>query len=389
MIDIKRVRADTPACASLLHFDNAGAALMPEPVFQAVEAQLRAERDLGGYEAARRASAELDAFYTEFAALLNAAPEEIAYVENATRAWDMAVYALPLVEGDRIVTHASEYASNYLAFLHLAKRRGIEIDVAPSDRTGQVDVTALERLVGPRTKAIALTHVPTQGGLVNPAEEVGEVARRHGLIYVLDACQSVGQIDVDVARIGCDVLTGTGRKFLRGPRGTGFLCVRRDLADRLDPPFIDLRAATWTGDNDYKLAPGARRFENFESYVAGRIGLACAVRYARNIGLPAIERRVADLAETLRRALSEMPGITVHDLGARTCGIVTFVKEGKDPHEMQATLAARAMNVSVSAVEYARLDLARRKTGPLVRASLHYYNTEDEIERFLCQVRSL
>jgi selenocysteine lyase/cysteine desulfurase len=343
MIDIDRVRADTPACASLLHFDNAGASLMPEPVFQAVNEHLSAERDLGGYEAARRARAGLDAFYIEFAGLLNAALDEIAYAENATRAWDMAVYALPLEAGDRIVTHASEYASNYLAFLKLAKRRGIEIDVAPSDGTGQVDVAALERLIGPRTKVIALTHVPTQGGVVNPAEVVGEVARQHGLIYVPDACQSVGQIDVDVGQIGCHVLTGTGRKFLRGQRGTGFLYTRRDLAERVDPPFVDLRAAIWTGDDAYDLAPGARRFENFESNVAGRIGLARAVRYARDIGLPAIERRVADLAATLRQALSEVPGVAVHDLGARKCGIVTFTKAGTDPCQVQTTLAARGL----------------------------------------------
>lgn len=389
MIDLDHVRADTPACASLLHFDNAGASLMPEPVFQAVNEHLSAERDLGGYEAARRASAGLDAFYTEFAGLLNAGPDEIAHVENATRAWDMAVYALPLETGDRIVTHASEYASNYLALLQLAKRRGVGIDVAPSDGTGQIDVAALERLIGPRTKAIALTHVPTQGGLVNPAEDVGAVARRHGLIYVLDACQSVGQIDIDVARIGCHVLTGTGRKFLRGPRGTGFLYIRRDLAERLEPPFVDLQAATWTGNDTYELAPGARRFETFESNVAGRIGLARAVRYARDIGLPAIERRVAGLAETLRQALAEVPGVAVHDLGARKCGIVTFTKERADPRAVQATLAARGVSVSVSAVEHARLDLASRGTGPLVRASLHYFNTEDEIDRFVRETRSL
>jgi len=226
MIDLDKVRADTPGCRNVLHFNNAGASLMPNPVFEAVRAHQESERDVGGYEAARLATHQQEAFYTEFASLLNVRPSEIAYVENATRAWDMAFYALPLKQGDRIITHASEYASNYLAFLHLARRRGVEIDIAPSDKTGQIDVKAMDRMIRSDTRAIAITHVPTQGGLVNPAEEVGEVANRHGLIYLLDACQSVGQMLVDARKIGCHVLSGTGRKFLRGPRGIRFSVCR-------------------------------------------------------------------------------------------------------------------------------------------------------------------
>ncbi len=382
MIDIEAIRADTPACETVIHFNNAGASLMPAPVFDAVRGHLEAERDLGGYEAAARAGDTIGAFYDEFAGLLNAAPREIAYVENATRAWDMAFYAIPLEPSDRIITHESEYVSNYLAYLQLAERRGIAIDCAPSDEHGQVDLAAMEAMITPRTRVIAITHVPTQGGLVNPAEAVGAIARKHGLIYVLDACQSVGQMPVDVEWLGCHILSGTGRKFLRGPRGTGFLYVSDRIVDRLDPPFIDLRAADWSEDDRYELAAGARRFENFESYVAGRIGLTAAVRYARNIGLDAVAARVADLADGLRARLEAIPGVQTHDLGARKCAIVTFTKEGQRSEDVARALSNRGVNVSVSGVGHARLDLGRRGTGPLVRASLHYFNTEDEIDRF-------
>ncbi|WP_333816458.1 aminotransferase class V-fold PLP-dependent enzyme [Tabrizicola sp.] len=388
-LEIRRLRADTPACEDILHFNNAGASLMPGPVVEAMNGVYKDEIQFGGYEAERRAGAELGAFYDEFAALLNAKANEIAYVENATRAWDAAFYGLPLASGDRIITHASEYASNYLAMLHLARRRELEIDIAPSDASGQIDVDALERMITPRTKLIAITHVPTQGGLVNPAEAVGEVARRHGLIYLLDACQSVGQIEVDVQRIGCDILSGTGRKFLRGPRGTGFLFVSGAILDRIDPPFIDLHSATWTGPDSFVWAEGAKRFENWESNVAGRVGLTAAARYARRIGVDRIEQRVAGLGTRLRDALAEVAGVTVHDLGLRKSGIVTFRKGDLDPGGIASRLRARAINVSVSSLPYARLDLGARGLGSLVRASVHYFNTEAEIEAFVAAVAEL
>lgn len=386
MIDIDRLRADTPATADLIHFNNAGAALMPDPVFHAMTDHLELERRVGGYEAARRAAPALASFYTEFAGLLNCDPGEIAYTENATRAWDMAFYALPLVPGDRILTHESEYVSNYLAFLHQAQRRGLKIDLVPSDASGQIDVAALDAMVTPAHKLVAITHVPSQGGLVNPAADVGAVAAKHGLIYLLDACQSVGQIDVDVRAIGCHILSGTGRKFLRGPRGTGFLYVSNAIVDQLDPPFIDLTAAEWTDAQSYRLAPGALRFENWESNVAGRIGLAWAVAYARAVGLPAIEARTMALAAGLRAGLAGLPRVTVHDRGVRKSGIVTFTVAGRDAGAVQAGLRDRGINTSVTPMIYARLDLGPRGLDAMIRASVHYYNTEAEVALFVQEI---
>jgi selenocysteine lyase/cysteine desulfurase len=389
MMDIERVRAETPSCERVLHFNNAGASLMPQPVYDAVLRILKSENEAGGYEAERLAEAELRAFYTEFAALLNAAPEEIAYVENATRAWDLAFYGLPLVRGDRVLTHGSEYASNYLAMLQQARRLGLQIDLVPSDAFGQLDVAALESMITDRTRLIAITHVPTQGGLVNPAEEVGKVARRHGITYLLDACQSVGQISLDVEKIKCDLLSGTGRKFLRGPRGTGFLYVSRHILEKIEPPFIDLHSATWTAPDRYELASGAKRFETWESYVAGRVGLMTAVRYARDIGVDAIEQRVTELAARLRQVLSDIGGVEVHDLGHRKCGIVTFQKQGLEAADIAKRLATKAINVSVTTLPYAQLDLRARGLSSLVRASVHYFNTDNEIDRFAEAIKSI
>lgn len=382
ILDLDRLRSDTPACEKLIHFNNAGASLMPNPVYQAVLDHLALEQSVGGYAAEDDAQPVLEDFYDAFAALLNCDRSEIAYVENATRAWDMAFYSLPLREGDRILTAEAEYVSNFLGFLHQAKRRGLEIDVTPSDASGQLDLDAMERMITPRTKLIAMTHVPTQGGLVNPAEEVGRIAGRHGITYLLDACQSVGQIPLDVQRIGCHLLSGTGRKFLRGPRGTGFLYASNSILDQLDPPFIDLHAASWTDARSFAIRPDARRFENWESYVAGRVGLRAAVRYALVLGLDVIRDRVSMLADRLRAALSDLRDIKVHDLGRVRSGIVTFTKDGEAPPEIQARLRAANISVSVSSKTSAQLDFGRRGLTQVVRASVHYFNTEDEIRTF-------
>lgn len=383
-MDIDALRRDTPGCASRVHLNNAGAALMSRQTLDAITSHLELEARIGGYEAAAAAADKVEHTYDALARLVGADRDEIAVVENATRAWDMAFYALPLQEGDRILTARAEYASNAIAFLQTARRRGVRVEVVPDDEGGQLDVGALREMVDERVKLIAVTHVPTQGGLVNPAVDIGRVAREHGITYLLDACQSVGQIPIDVAEIGCDLLTATGRKYLRGPRGTGFLYCARTMLERLEPPFLDLHAATWTAADSYEVRADARRFENWETYYAGKIGLGVAADAAIELGLEAIEQRVTDVAETLRRRLRARPGVLVHDRGRRLCGIVTFTVEGHDPHRIAEQLRAQRINVSVSVADYARWDLEPRGLDAVVRASVHYYNTHDELDQ-LCE----
>jgi selenocysteine lyase/cysteine desulfurase len=290
LINIERIRADTPATSRLAYLHNAGAALMPVAVVEAMKQHIDLECEIGGYAAADREARRLDSVYGSVARLLNAAPDEIALMENATVAWQMAFYALPFSKGDRILTAEAEYAANYVAFLQVTKRTGAAIDIVPSDASGELDVDALERMIDERVKLIAITWVPTNGGLVNPAAAVGKIARAHGIPYLLDACQAVGQLAADVEAIGCDMLSATGRKFLRGPRGTGFLYVRRATLQALEPPMIDHFAAPWVSRDAYRLRDDARRFETWENNYAARLGLGAAVDYALDIGIGPIER---------------------------------------------------------------------------------------------------
>ncbi|RBQ18802.1 aminotransferase [Spongiactinospora rosea] len=378
-IDVEALRADTPGCAHVAHFNNAGAALPPRPVTDAVIAHQRLEARIGGYEAAEHAEKAIAGSYEAIAALIGAAPDEIAFIENATRAWDMAFYSIPFAAGDRILTTTSEYASNGIAFAQVARRTGAHVQAVPDDEHGQMSVQALAaELDRGRVALVAVNHVPTHNGLINPARRIGALCRRAGVPFLLDACQSIGQFPVDVADIGCDMLSATGRKFLRGPRGTGFLYVRRDLAARLEPPFLDLHSATWTAPGAYTIRPDARRFETWERNVAGQIGLGVAAGYATAVGLAATGRHIRGLADGLRRRLADLPHVTVLDRGEHRCGIVTFDVRGHRPADVKRALREHAVNLSVTDIAHHRLDAPTVPAA--LRASPHHYNTETEID---------
>ncbi|MFI0479512.1 aminotransferase class V-fold PLP-dependent enzyme [Actinomadura sp. 9N215] len=381
-MDIDQLRSDTPGCANVAHLNNAGAALPPRPVIDAVAEHFALESTIGGYEAAERNAASVRHFYDAVAGLIGAHADEIAYVENATRAWDMAFYAIPFADGDRILTATSEYSSNAIAYQQVAAAKGVRVETVPDDRDGTLSLDALEaELVKGGVRLVSLNHVPTHNGLVHPVAEVGRLCREHGVLYLLDACQSVGQLTVDVNEIGCDLLSATGRKFLRGPRGTGFLYVRREIVRTLEPPFLDLQAATWKAPGGFEMRQDAVRFETWERYVAGQIGLGVAADYAADLGLPAIETRVTGLAQRLRTELAARPGTTVLDKGARPSGIVTFTVDGHEPAAIKAAALEHGVNINVTSPISHGYD--PHAVPSAVRASVHYYNTENELDRLL------
>lgn len=388
VMDIGSLRKNTPGVENVIHFNNAGAALPSKATLEAQLDYLSEEALWGGYETGRKFQDQLLEFYSQSAALLNAEPSEMAYVDSATTGWQRAFFSVPYQQGDEIITSESAYESNYISYLQAQKRFGIKIVITPSTADGEVNVAELDKRITARTKLVAITHIPTSGGLVNPAEAVGEVAEKHGIPYLLDACQSVGQYPVDVKKIRCTFLSSTGRKFLRAPRGTGLLYVSKQYL-HLNPFSLDLFGAQWLSETTYKTRQDSRKFETWECNLANKLGMIVALKELNDLKTSNVWERIVFLANHLRKELEKVPGISVHDQGRVKSGIVTFTSDQKTAVQIQLELQNRNINTSVTAQSGTLLNLQKRNLDQMVRASIHYYNTLDEIDQFIIALRQI
>ena len=390
MIDIEKIRAETPGIEFSTHLLACGSSLMPKNVVDAIIQHTQLEALMGGYEAEAKKADELNNIYDIVAKHIGANSYEIALMENSTVAWSHAFYALPLNLGSKILTSEAEYAANYVAFLQRAKRDNLTIDIVPSDESGTLDVNALESMIDEEVGLIAISWIPTNGGLVNPAERVGLIAKKYNIPYLLDACQAAGQMSIDVEKIGCDFLAATGRKFLRGPRGTGFLYIKDKWLSIIEPVMIDHFGAPWVSKNTYELRKDARRFETWENSYALRIGLGEAITYAEEIGIDLIHERVQLLARLNRKLLSEVKNVQVRDIGTEQCGIISFsIEEEKDPKKIVNQMSEAGFTIGSVDPESTLIDSEKRNLPTLLRMAPHYYNTEEEIEKAVKQISLL
>ena len=390
MIDIEKIRAETPGIEFSTHLLACGSSLMPKNVVDAIIQHTQLEALMGGYEAEAKKADELNNIYNIVAKHIGANSHEIALMENSTVAWSHAFYALPLNPGSKILTSEAEYAANYVAFLQRAKRDNLTIDIVPSDESGTLDVTALESMIDEEVGLIAISWIPTNGGLVNPAERVGLIAKKYNIPYLLDACQAAGQMSIDVEKIACDFLSATGRKFLRGPRGTGFLYIKDKWLSTIEPAMIDHFGAPWVSKNVYELREDARRFETWENSYALRIGLGEAITYAEEIGIDLIQERVQLLARLNRKLLSEVKNVQVRDIGTEKCGIISFsIEEEKNSKKIVDQMSEAGFTIGLVDPESTLIDSEKRELPTLLRMAPHYYNTEEEIEKAVKQLSLL
>jgi len=388
---VEQWREDTPGCANQIHLNNAGAGLMPRAVLDAMVAHLNREAKFGAYESADDAEGAVADAYADVAKLLGTQLRNIAVVENSTVAFFQALSAFDFKAGDVIVTTRNDYISNQLAYLSLARRHGVEVRRAADLASGGADPQSVRELLrDPRVRLLAVTWVPTNSGLMQPVETLGEIAEAAGVPYLVDGCQAVGQISVDVARLKCDFFSGTARKFLRGPRGIGFLYVSDRALKRGDfPLYIDMRGADWVSADGFAPAPDARRFENWEFAYSLVLGMGEAARYALGVGVERGGHRARDLAATLRRKLTELKGIRVLDRGSELAAIVTIEVAGWDATELSKLLRTRGINTSASLRAYAVIDMDEKRAASALRLSPHYYNTESEVERVVEELRTV
>jgi selenocysteine lyase/cysteine desulfurase len=377
-------RAETPGCEGRVHLNNAGAALAPAGVLDAVRRHLAREAEIGGYEAAEEAAERIAEVYDAVAELIGASARNVAVVENATAGVALALSSFDLRPGDRIVTSRSDYPSNQIMYMSLGQRFGVETVTAADLPEGGVDPESVRTLVRhPRCRLVALTWVPTNSGLVQAAQEVGEVCAAARVPFLVDACQCVGQMAIDVGRLRCDFLAASARKFMRGPRGIGFLYVSDSALDRgAHPLFADMRGATWTGAGQFRLAPGARRFENWEFPYALVLGMGAAAHYSAAVGA-AGTARAWRLAAEVRARLASMPWARVLDLGSKRCAIVSVEVRGWDAGALKLRLRERGINTSAANREHGVLDMDAKHATTTLRISPHYYNTEQELDTLL------
>lgn len=390
MLDHQRVRDETPGVGSgAVFLDSAGSSLPPRVVTDTVVAHLQREAQIGGYRAASERLDDLARVKEVIAELINATPSGIALSDSATRAWADFFYSVPLRAGDRILLSGADYASNAIAALQYARSHGATVEYIPSDAHGQLDLDAMAKMIDERVALVSLLHAPTNGGLVNPVAEATTLAHSVGALVLLDACQSAGQLPLDVDTLGVDALSVTGRKWLRGPRGTGFLYIRPELAMSMEPGRLDLHSAQWVSAEEYQLLPDARRFEFWEHDTAARLGLGAAVRYLLDLGQANVYTAVEERASYLRDALTETPGVTLRDLGVERSGIVSFTVDAIDPVQVRDRLADQDITVTVSRRGSTLMDMTARSLDAVVRASPHYFVAFDELDRFVAAVARL
>jgi selenocysteine lyase/cysteine desulfurase len=390
--EIHQFRNETLGTREVIHLNNAGSGLMPDVVTQAQVEHLQLESSIGGYEASWAQARVIQGFYDQCAKLFNTQALNIAFTSSATDAYTRALSSIPFEPGDVILTDRDDFVSNQIQFLSLQKRFGVQIIHIQNASTGGVDLEDVrKKLLLYKPRLLAITHIPTNSGLVQPVKEIAAIYKEYRnqfpdtTWYILDGCQSAGQRKLDVQELGCDFLSITCRKFLRGPRGTGALYISdRALGAGLEPLFIDMRGAEWKEANRYQQVPDAKRFEDWEFAYSTVIGTKVAIEYCLAIGEDRIQERVQYLAAYMRNQLS--PYVRVLDRGPELSALVTFHKEGTTAPAVIQHLAKHKINVVPSYRAFGLLDFDEKGVEWAVRASPHYYNTFEEVDRFIEEI---
>lgn len=369
------------------YLNNAGAGELSNITLNAMIDYYQYEQKVGAYQAAKDKKDIIDMFYTNVAKLINADDVgEIAFVDNASRGWNLAIRGIELSKNDVIVTLSTEFGTNLITIYDHAMKSGASVRVIPCTDKGKVDIQLLEKVLSEYrgVKVIAISHAVAHGSIVNPVEQIGVLARKYGALYIVDACQSVGQITVDVKEIDCDVLVASGRKWLCGPRGTGFMYIRNKTNIR--PTQLDLASADLILNDDYsvtgvKIRQDAKRFEIWERNIASQIGLATAIDIILNVGLDEISRKIKCFSTEIRNAISKNPKLILIGSEESSSGIVGFITKKSDVEKsILDSFVKNGLTISTMSDWDCPLDFPKNGVKTIFRLSPHYYTNIETIE---------
>jgi selenocysteine lyase/cysteine desulfurase len=384
-MNIETIRSQTKGLDGKLFFNSAGSSLMQDQVIECMLNYLEEERMIGGYAAAAKHQESINGFYTQVANLIKAKEKNIAFATSATDAYNQALSSIPFQSKDVILTTNNDYISNQLAFIGLQKRYDVEIVRVNDLKKGGMDAEdCIEKIEKLKPKLVAITHIPTNSGLIQDVYSIAPACKASGAYYLIDTCQSIGQLNISVETLNCDFLTATGRKFMRGPRGTGFLYVSdRVLNEGLTPLFTEQCGAEWTEEFGYKIMDSALRFERWERNCGNMLGLAKATELINKIGIESIEKRNNELQLFAREALSKLPNIQCTDIGENLCNLITFTNADGSINRIVELFATNNVSFSISGINSALIDFTKRELTEVVRISPHYFNTEKEISTLI------
>lgn len=380
---INQIRQNTPGCLDKIFINSAGSSLMSKEVVQISKDYMDMEADIGGYDVMANHYEDFNLFYLEASKLINANPRNMAFAISATDAYSKVLYSFKWTEKDVILTTKDDYVSNIISFIHINRRFGSQIKFVDCLDSGDLDYEDLARKLEQYKPTIfALTHIPTSAGTIHDAEKAGEICANFDTYYLLDACQSIGQLDVDVRKIKCDFLTVTGRKFLKAPRGTGFLYVANHILDTdMGPLCIDLAGSTWDSETSFKFGSEAKRFEFWEKNYSNFLGLTQAIREINEIGIEKIAAYNKMLSGYFRNELEQVDGLKIYDHGSLKGNIITWKIPGLKQSEISKLFHERRVIFSFSSNTSALYDLNKKGEEWLVRFSPHFFNTTEEADQ--------
>jgi len=394
LLDVEKIRRDFPILNSgIIYLDNAASSLTPEPVVQKMlefYREYRANVERGIHRLSQRASEEYEKARAKVGDFINAKSEkEIIMTRNATEAINSVANGLDWKKGDKIVTSLIEHHSNFIVWLRLKKRCGVDVEVVRPNKQGLFNIADFEKAIDNKTRLVAITHVSNVLGVITPVKEIAKIAHEHDAYLLIDGAQSVPHLKVDVQKIGCDYLAFSGHKML-GPTGVGVLYARNELLENMEPLSIGGGTIEDVGLDYYELSESPRKFEAGTPPIAEAIGLGAAVDYLKGVQLENIEAHERELVKIMYQGLVDVPSVEVYgpEKPEQRTGIVSFNVGDLNPHDVALALDVSA-DIMVRSGHHCchplTKELLKQREGT-VRASLYLYNTKEEVEKLISTV---